>query len=169
MPKPKMSKPKPTDEQPCPSRRTFLRTACAPAVLASLGISLTSCSDANPVGPGEENPPPDEESGITVSDNEIKLDLTKPDTEALTETGGFLLVSEADAMAVNVGDSTIRAFTSTCTHQQCTINSFQDDTFQCPCHGSAFDTSGEVVQGPAEQALTEYEVSHSGDIVTIST
>lgn len=157
-------------DQPCQSRRMFLRTACAPAVLASLGISLASCSDANIAGPDEDDddPSPDEESGIAVSGNTIELDLTKSDTQTLMETGGFLLISQADTMAVNVGDSTIRAFTSICTHQQCTIDAFGSNVFQCPCHGSEFDTSGDVVNGPAEQALAEYSVSRSDNTVTIT-
>ncbi len=89
-------------------------------------------------------------------------------TQALTNEGGFLLISEADVMAVNVDGTTIRAFTSICTHQQCTINAFTNDTFMCPCHGSAFNTNGAVVQGPASQALTEFSVSQSDDTVTIT-
>ena len=153
------------------SRRAFLRTASASAVLATLGISLTGCGDGNPTGtePPEEEPGDgDGESGITIDGNQITLDLTKDDTQALTNEGGFLLISEADTMAINVDGSTIRAFTSICTHQQCTINQFSDDTFQCPCHGSQYDTAGDVVQGPATQSLAEYDVSQSGDTVTIT-
>lgn len=156
------------DDRSAQSRREFLRTASAPAVLAALGISLASCSDENVVGPDDPNDPDDPDSGITISGNQIILDLTKDDTQPLTQEGGFLLISQADTMAVNVDGSTIRAFTSTCTHQQCTINRFDDGVFQCPCHGSQYNTSGEVVQGPAPDPLTEYGVSRDDDTVTIT-
>lgn len=154
-----------------PSRRAFLRTASASAVLAALGIPLTGCGDDNPVGPEEEPPgegEEEEDSGITIDGSTITLDLTKDDTDHLQEEGRFLLIREADVLAVNVDGEQIRAFTSTCTHQQCTINQFDGSTFQCPCHGSEFDTSGDVVEGPATQSLTEYDVERDGDVVTIT-
>lgn len=159
------------NETPSASRREFLRTASGAAVMAALGISVTGCSDGNPVGsePPEEEPPPDDSpSGITIDGNQVIIDLTADATQDLTNEGGFLLISEADVMVINVDGTTIRAFTSICTHQQCTINSFADDTFTCPCHGSAFNTNGEVVGGPAPQPLTEYGVSRSDDTVTIT-
>lgn len=152
------------------SRRAFLRTASASAVMAVLGLPVAGCSDGNPTGvepPDEE--PPDDNNGVTIDGDQVIIDLTADATQALTNEGGFLLISAANVMAVNVDGSTIRAFTSTCTHQQCTINSFTNDTFMCPCHGSAFNTNGEVVQGPASQALTEFSVSQSDDTVTITT
>ena len=159
------------DEASSASRREFLRTASASAVMAVLGISVTGCSDdSNPVGPEppEEEPPDDSPSGITIDGNQVTLDLMADATQDLTNEGGFLLISRADVMAINVDGTTIRAFTSICTHQQCTINSFSDDTFTCPCHGSQYNTSGEVVQGPAPSPLAEYDVTRSGDTVTIT-
>lgn len=150
------------------SRREFLRTASASAVMTVLGIAATGCGDSNPVDSGspEEEEPSD--NGITIDGDEVTLDLTADATQDLTSMGGFLLISEADVMAVNVDGTTIRAFTSTCTHQQCTIDSFSNDTFMCPCHGSQFDAGGEVVQGPAPDPLTEYDVARSDDTVTIT-
>jgi len=153
------------------SRREFLRTASASAVMAVLGISVTRCSDdGNPVGPDspEEEPPDDSPSGITIDGNQVIVDLTADATQDLTNAGGFLLIGQADIMAINVDGAAIRAFTSICTHEQCTINSFANDTFTCPCHGSEFNTSGEVLQGPAPDPLTEYDVTRSGDTVTIT-
>ena len=151
------------------SRREFLRTASGAAVMAALGITVTGCSDGNPMGPEPpEEPPEDGPAGITIDGNQVIIDLTADATQDLTNEGGFLLISEADVMAINVDGTTIRAFTSICTHQQCTIDSFADDTFMCPCHGSEFDTNGEVVEGPAPQPLAEYEVSRSDDTVTIT-
>lgn len=148
------------EETALPSRRDFLRSACAPAVLAALGITLSSCTE-NVVGP-------ESDSGITIEGNQIILDLTKDGTQPLTREGGFLLISQADTMAINVDGTTIRAFTSICTHQQCTINRFDDGVFTCPCHGSQYNMSGEVVQGPAPRPLEEFSVSRSGSIVAIT-
>lgn len=127
-----------------------------------------SACDENLMAPEEEGNDGGNESGIVVDGNEIRLDLSKDAAKPLATEGGFLLISSAKAMAANVDGSTIRAFTSTCTHQECTIDSFQGNVFKCPCHGSQYDASGEVVQGPAPQALAEYSVTRSGDMVTIT-
>ena len=45
------------------------------------------------------------------------------------------------------------AFTAICTHQGCTVAA-NAKSFDCPCHGSSYDSStGEVVNGPAKRSL----------------
>ncbi len=39
-----------------------------------------------------------------------------------------------------------------CTHLRCTVN-IEGASLVCPCHGSMFDRSGKVLQGPAERDL----------------
>lgn len=47
-----------------------------------------------------------------------------------------------------------------CRHLGCTPNWFQDQQrFRCPCHGSIYDVSGNVVGGPAPRTLWRAGVS----------
>ncbi|HET6567622.1 MAG TPA: Rieske (2Fe-2S) protein [Rhodothermales bacterium] len=151
------------------SRRDFLRSACAPAVLAMLGISIASCSGDNPVDGGTESNTPD--GGVETSGNTITLDLTKASASALASKGGFVYLGDDHIIAANVDGTTIRAFTSICTHQGNAVTSFSNGRFLCSQrstgHGSQYDTSGQPVAGPAPRALREYSVSRDGDIVTI--
>ena len=53
-----------------------------------------------------------------------------------------------------------------CPHLGCNVSA-TDDGFICPCHGSEFDASGEVVSGPAPGPLRWYRLSLSprGELV----
>ena len=65
----------------------------------------------------------------------------------------------ADQPIIVVSDGrSLRTFVAVCTHEGCPLgwNSTQR-LIRCPCHGSAFDTSGRVVEGPAREPLTELE------------
>ena len=53
-----------------------------------------------------------------------------------------------------IGDRIARRPEPRCTHQGCVLR--QDDalgTWDCPCHGSRFDSEGAVIQGPANSPL----------------
>ena len=49
-----------------------------------------------------------------------------------------------------------------CTHQGCEVNP-NAYSLVCPCHGSEFDTSGKVINPPAEESLTSYKVTMETD------
>lgn len=146
------------------SRREFLRCTCTSASLLALGWGLTGC-DSGAMEDDDDDPGMGD--GITISGNTITLDLQGSKAKMLASAGGFLLIDAAKTVAINTGDQ-IQAFTSVCTHQQCDINSFQNDRLVCPCHGSQFNTSGQVVSGPAPSPLQEFTVERDGDTVTIT-
>lgn len=154
------------------TRKDFLRTAGSVALFAYLGISFTACSsptdsDSNTPGPGPSPPPGS--TGITINGNQVIVDLNNSSNERLRNSGGWLLITQAQVIAVNVDGTTIRAFSSVCTHEGCSTNwQFSGGIFECTCHGSRFNTSGQVVRGPALTNLPEYAVSRSGNTVTIT-
>ena len=49
------------------------------------------------------------------------------------------------------------ALSAICTHRRCKLTSRPDRTFYCPCHGSTFDATGHVTQGPARRDLPVFE------------
>jgi cytochrome b6-f complex iron-sulfur subunit len=168
-----MSKLPKTDEvELSVSRKQFLRTAGSAALFAALGISFSSCSvnDAT-TDPGPSNPTPTQppnSNAITVQGNTITIDLSHSTTSNLKNQGQWLLISQATTIVVNVDGTTIRAFTSVCTHAGCATNwQFDSSRFTCTCHGSQFNTSGQVVRGPATANLAEFSVTRNGDTLTI--
>jgi cytochrome b6-f complex iron-sulfur subunit len=153
-------------EAACTSRREFVRYAGAGVLLAALGVTLTSCSENASITDSGGGSGGGGSAGVLVQGNVITIDLNQATT--LASAGGFLFIGQAQTIVVNVDGSTIRAFTSVCTHEQCNVTQFTGSTFVCPCHGSRYNTSGQVVQGPALLALTEFSVSRSGSTVTIT-
>jgi Rieske Fe-S protein len=55
--------------------------------------------------------------------------------------------------------SQLTAISSYCTHRHCKLDAEQDRTFYCPCHGSTFDPSGKVTEGPAKRDLPTFATS----------
>jgi len=60
------------------------------------------------------------------------------------------------------GNDGLHVVSSVCTHLGCIISA-TDWGFQCPCHGSKFDSEGNVIGGPAPRSLPWLEVSRHVD------
>lgn len=56
----------------------------------------------------------------------------------------------------------IYAISAVCTHLGCSVGR-SSEGFACPCHGSRFSPSGEVLGGPAPRALPCLEVGRAAD------
>ena len=69
---------------------------------------------------------------------------------------------------VNAGGD-VRAFLAVCTHEGCPLGwNAAQHLIRCPCHGSAFDTAGHVVNGPAKIALTPLEtIVEHGNVLLV--
>lgn len=72
---------------------------------------------------------------------------------------------------INRDSSGFYVLDSHCKHASCVVGTFNSSDFamRCPCHGSLYDIRGEVVEGPANQALTALDFSFDGSaILTIT-
>jgi cytochrome b6-f complex iron-sulfur subunit len=71
---------------------------------------------------------------------------------ARTEDGGFLALSRV------------------CTHLGCSVPWIEKEMkFACPCHGSAFDITGNVIDAPAPRALDIYPITIENNIIKVDT
>jgi Rieske Fe-S protein len=95
-----------------------------------------------------------------VSGSVITVDLAQ--VPALTAANGFILVARPSTIIIHAGDD-YRAFTSICTHEQCTVGDFRGGRIVCPCHGSQYDTSGRIRKGPAPKNLEVPQYVFSSD------
>lgn len=56
-------------------------------------------------------------------------------------------------------ESHLQVCSAVCTHMGCVVHwNKAEQSWDCPCHGSRFDTSGEVLEGPAFAALKKIEI-----------
>lgn len=154
------------------SRREFIEKSGLTAALTMFGIGFfTSCSNSDDMEPTGStgtpmNPGTGSGTGISVSGNKITVDLSIQ--KDLNADGGWLLITNGKTLVSKVGSEFI-ALTSVCTHSGCDTNwSFSNATYNCACHGSKFDTQGNVVSGPATQPLKVYDTAVSGNILTIT-
>ncbi|PLW88381.1 MAG: hypothetical protein C0154_16845 [Mucilaginibacter sp.] len=144
-------------------RQEFLSKLGIGMAVVCAGCALVSCSKNTPK-PGEEqttNPPPNNTGNLFTAD--LNSELTGVGTSKVSN--GVILVRLA---AANVPAS-FTAVQVACTHQGVDINySTNQGLFVCPAHGSQFNTSGGVVQGPAATALKKYNISINGATLTVS-
>jgi Rieske Fe-S protein len=91
-----------------------------------------------------------------------RLDQVPPGSAYRTTHGDDPLI------LVNV-DGKIRTFLAVCTHEGCPLGwNAQQHLIRCPCHGSAFDTAGRVVNGPAQTPLTQMRtISERGEVLLV--
>lgn len=70
-------------------------------------------------------------------------------------------------MNILIADDSMKlyAYNATCTHLGCQVDyQAEHHLIMCPCHGSIFDpTSGRVMQGPAQSALTAVKLEVDQD------
>jgi Rieske Fe-S protein len=127
------------------SRRTVLAGAVAlgaTGVLAACGSGGTTSTGAQQTGP------------VTVSTADVPVG-------GGTVVGSFVVTQPVAG--------SFKAFSSTCTHQGCTVAGVESGVIVCPCHGSTFSaTDGSVRNGPATFPLPAKSVSVSGNTLTVS-
>lgn len=157
-------------DNPKTSRREFCAHAMTLVTVASL---IEGCGGkGNPAAPGGGGG-----GGGTVP-SLATVAGTAAGSTITVNVGGTALATVGGAALVQAGSNSFlvthteqnsfSAFTATCTHEQCTITGFQSGAFVCPCHGSQFNTSGQVQQGPATRPLQRFNTQFTNNVLTIT-
>ncbi len=81
------------------------------------------------------------------------LDDIEPGHGGVVDVGGRRLAVFRDE------EGRVHAVSPRCTHMGCTVDwNDAERTWDCPCHGSRYDSNGVVLQGPAEKDLAPQDV-----------
>lgn len=150
------------------TRRTVLTLGSVGAVGSALALAGCAADAPDATTTATPSPPP------TVKTDAPAAPTTPPDAPALGEdiaaladvpVGGSIdaTINGEPALISQPTAGQVVAFSAICTHQQCVVAAAGNE-FHCPCHGSMYDaTTGDVVQGPALEALPSIPVAVSGD------
>jgi cytochrome b6-f complex iron-sulfur subunit len=126
---------------------------------------LQGCN--NPSGPSlEDRPIPSANAAIVNGALVLTVDATSP----LATVGNAVLIENGlgKFLVSRTGQDAFTALTAVCTHFGCTIVRYDNQIYECPCHGSRFGVNGNVVRGPASSSLRRFDTHFSNDILTIT-
>jgi menaquinol-cytochrome c reductase iron-sulfur subunit len=117
--------------------------------------------------------PPKNQSRNTWADagdiSDFQPDLPKQITFQRNHTDGWRSFAGKDsAWVVKSSDQSITAFAPSCTHLGCAYAwQAKRGAFVCPCHGSVFSETGQVISGPAPRPLDRYQIEQVGSRLRI--
>ena len=160
------------------------RTAGRRSVLIGVaGVgALAACSSPPVPNAGAPNQGPDEAASTGAA----------PDTDPTSEVTGTGAATEAPAAGgtpiseIPVGGGkifpaqsvvvtqpvagTLKAFSTTCTHQRCAVTTISEGFIICPCHGSSFaiDSGAPTEASEAKRPLEAKSITVSGDRFTLT-
>lgn len=144
-----------TDKKTTMHRRSFLNRIwaffgiVAAAEFGWLGLSFMNSRK-------ERNRPDTTETVITAG----PIERFAPATVTAIPSGQFYLAC--------LTDGSLLALSRTCTHLGCSVPWDEEkQQFICPCHGSTFNLTGEVLTAPAPRPLDTYQVRIENGIIKV--
>lgn len=102
-----------------------------------------------------------------LSENKIAVNTAIPELSRVGD--GVKLENDAleyPLLFIRKTGSTFVAVSTECTHLGCQVR-MQRTVLRCPCHGSAYDLEGNVLNGPTEHPLRRYNIRMKGEIAEI--
>jgi cytochrome b6-f complex iron-sulfur subunit len=88
----------------------------------------------------------------------------------LDNVGGTALVESTAGvfLLARTGANAFSALDAICSHESCTITGADGSAYVCPCHGSRYSRSGQVIAGPAKASLRQFATTFTDGVVTIA-
>jgi cytochrome b6-f complex iron-sulfur subunit len=153
------------------TRRQFCARSCTAASVAAIGGVVAGLAQGCGGGGSPTSPGANASAlpivngtlnGSTITVTVTGTALATPGTLALVRTSG------GDVLVARTSATSFVSLSAACTHANCEITGSAGQSFYCPCHGSQFDTSGNVVAGPALSPLRKFAVQFAADVLTIT-
>jgi len=142
------------------------RQTLAGAGLIGVGLPVLAACGGDSGGDTTSSGTPEASTSATSKES-----TTEPSSAAVqglvpaadVPVGGGVILDDEKLVVTQPESGTFKAFSSTCTHQGCTVTTVADGTINCPCHGSKYSVEdGSVQGGPAPSPLPETAVEVKG-------
>lgn len=150
------------------TRREFCVNACQAAALMTFGSALSTilqgCASKDPLSVGANLP----RIQATAIGGVITLAIDTSSPLATVGNAAQVQYGSGTLLVARTAQDTFAAVTAICTHQSCTITNYSNQIYTCPCHGSQFNTNGQVRKGPANSALRQYQTQFANNQLTIT-
>lgn len=145
-------------------RRKFLAWVGVGTLASSLPFAIAACRRDEPTQTTEQ---PSAEEDTTIGLAEFHSIGTVEELDAK----GSLVSEEYFAIVARDPESDEPiAVSSVCTHRGCIVEWMPEEgIFVCPCHGSKYSKTGEVLAKPAGLPLERYETQIDGDMILVKT
>jgi Rieske Fe-S protein len=132
---------------------------------AALATLFSACGSSSPDSPGSASPLGVVDGQFTGSGVQVTVAGS-----ALANVGGAAVVQSVAGvfLLARTSASAFSAIDAVCTHEGCTVSGADGSTYVCPCHGSRYSQSGQVIGGPATASLRQYGSTFTNGVVTIA-
>ena len=151
------------------SRRRFCAGACQVASGATLATLFTGCGGGSPTSPSGGGGNVATLGTVSGRFTTGRVDVTVAGTALASDGGAALVESVAGVyLLARTSANSFTAVEAVCTHEGCTVSNADGDQYVCPCHGSRYSRSGQVLRGPAVASLRRYTTSFTDGVVTIA-
>ncbi|UQN07020.1 ubiquinol-cytochrome c reductase iron-sulfur subunit [Deinococcus sp. QL22] len=149
-----------------------LLTGCAPMMQPMMNTAAPAAAPATPA-PAAAVTPAAAPAAAPAATSTLGAFPAVGSTQLVQVGGkGVLLarIPAAQAGAASSGDVHLLALSDRCTHNGCGVQAAGTGAataFNCPCHGSVFTLTGDVVKGPAVRPLDRVAVRIDGQNVFV--
>jgi Rieske Fe-S protein len=138
------------------TRRKFLKTIGGVITLTTTPLFLKGCAAGFPTYRGEFDG--------------TKIRIAKAEALALATENSVMMVRASNLpipiVMRNLAGKGLIALSTICTHAGCEVRVLLN-SFECPCHGSAYAVDGAVEEGPASRPLQRFIVEDTPEAIII--
>jgi Rieske Fe-S protein len=129
---------------------------------AALGVAACGPGTGSPIPPGNTPDAGDDAGAPDAGTSSCPAEVIGTQQQASSFAEGQpAFVSAANAFVLRDSGG-LYCMSGVCTHAGCSVSPSGSEFF-CPCHGSVFDSNGNVVNGPARRPLPHYGLCIQGD------
>ena len=143
------------------NRRDFLKTACKPVVLATLGIPLIEACSTDEETEMNSNSVGNDQTAQNNNSSKLEINLDDDRFKDLKQVSGWLNFTSENILLVRISDDEIRVFENACPHQGARNRwSFDGSNFTCSNHGNSYAAN-------CSGSLRCYEATLNGNILAV--